>query len=223
LMIWGILAAPAAAGSFQVNPVNITIPADRQSTAVTMKNNDSTPVSVRVVAYRWSQENGRDVYSPTGDVIASPAIFTIPPGAGQLVRVGLRTRGATAYRVMFEEIPRPQANGAVQVTLRLNLPLYLPPSPTAKPDVSWKISRNAAGEMVISGRNSGTAHAQMLAFEAEDQAGHRISLSQEMGVVLPASTRNWKAGVHPEFTVGSSLLLKVRNPTGVSQTQIVVE
>ena len=222
-MIWGILAAPAAAGSFQVNPVNISIPADRQSTAVAMKNNDSAPVSVRVVSYRWSQEDGHDVYSPTSDVIASPAIFTIPPGGNQLVRVGMRTRGAKAYRVIFEEIPRPQASGAVQVSLRLNLPLYLPPASTAKADVSWEMVRNASGELLVSGRNKGSAHTQVVGLDVEDQAGHRTPLSQEMGVVLPASARSWRAGVHPEFKAGSTLLLNVRSPAGVSQTPVVLE
>ena len=224
ILAWGGVPAPAAAGSFQVSPVNLTLPADRQSTSLTIRNNDSAPVAVRVETFGWSQQDGRDVYSATSDVIVSPAIFTIAPGAVQLVRVGLRARNAKAYRVIFEEIPRQQSSGSVQVALRLNLPLYLaPPSPGAKPALSWKLWRSPSGEMVVEGRNAGAVQAQILGLEVEDGDGRRTILSQDMGVILPASARDWKAGVHPEFKTGSSLLLRIRNSVGVTQSQIVVE
>ena len=215
IVTWGIAAAPAAAASLQVNPVNLVLPADRQSTSLTIRNNDAAPVAVRVVTYGWSQEGGRDVYSPTNDVIVSPAIFTIGAGAGQLVRVGLRARTAKAYRVIFEEIPRPQSNRPIQVALRLNLPLYLVPPGAAKPALSWSLRRTASGDLVVEGRNSGNLQAQILGFDVEDKDGRRTTLSQEMGVILPASSRDWKAGVHPEFRIGTPLLLRIRNASGV--------
>jgi fimbrial chaperone protein len=217
------LAVPAAAGSFQVNPVNIILAAGRQTASLTIRNNDAAPVAVRVATYRWTQENGRDVYSPTGDLIASPPIFTIAAGATQLVRVGLVDRQGRAYRVILEEIPRRQVGGAVQVALRLNLPLYVLPPGGGKAEVSWSLWRDASGETFVEGRNAGTVHAQILGFETLDREGRRTILSQEMGVILPASARYWKAGVHPEFRAGSSLLLRIRNSVGVTQSQIVVE
>src|SRR3954470_12925572 len=165
------LAAPVTAGSFQVNPVTLTLPADRQSTSLTIRNNDTAPVAVRVETFGWSQPEGRDVYTATGDVIVSPAIFTIAPGAVQLVRVGLRARNAKAYRVVFEEIPRPHSTGSIQVALRLNLPLYLAPAAGAKPALSWTLRRGPSGDMVVEGRNAGAAQAQILGLEVEDGAG----------------------------------------------------
>jgi fimbrial chaperone protein len=218
-----LLAAPAAAGSFQVNPVNLTLPADRQSTSLTIRNTDNVPVAVRVETFGWFQQDGRDIYSATSDVIVSPAIFTIAPGAVQLVRVGLRARNAKAYRVIFDEIPRQQSTGSIQVALRLNLPLYLASPPAAKPALTWSLWRSPSGEMFVEGRNTGAAQAQILGLDTEDRDGRRTILSQEMGVILPASARYWKAGVHPEFRAGSSLLLRIRNSVGVTQSQIVVE
>jgi fimbrial chaperone protein len=217
------IAAPAAAGSFQVNPVNLTLPADRQSTSLTIRNNDSAPVAVRVETFGWSQQEGRDVYSATTDVIVSPAIFTIAPGATQLIRVGLRARSAKAYRVIFAEIPRRQSTDSIQVALRLNLPLYLASAAGAKPALSWTLRRSPSGDMVVEGRNAGAVQAQVLGLEVEDGEGRRTILSQDMGVILPASTRDWKTGAHPELRTGSSLLLRVRNSVGVTQSKIVVE
>lgn len=218
------LAAPALAGSFKVNPVQITLPADRQSTSLKITNSDSAPVSVRVATFAWSQADGRDVYSATNNVIASPPIFTIPPGKTQIVRIGLRERsGSRAYRVILEEIPREQpVEGQVQITLRLNLPLYVLPKGRAKADLSWRAWRDRAGDMIVEGRNRGSLHGQIIQLAA-DQGGRRHILSNQMGVVLPGSARQWKIGKQPGLTVGTPLLLKVKGSAGETQTQIVLE
>src|SRR3990170_3108661 len=82
-------AGPASAGSFTVNPVNITLPAGRQAASLTLTNSDAAPVSVLVQTYAWTQVDGVDVHTPTDNIIASPPIFTIAPGKTQLVRIGL--------------------------------------------------------------------------------------------------------------------------------------
>jgi fimbrial chaperone protein len=216
-------ASPAAAGSFQVDPVNIILAADRQTSSLTIRNKDAAPVAVRVVTYRWTQENGRDVYSPTSDLIASPPIFTIAPGASQLVRVGFRTRGGRAYRVILEEIPRRQVGGAIQVALRLNLPLYVLPPGGGKPDVSWSLWQDASGNTFVEGRNAGTVHAQVLGFDSLGRDGRPTILSQEMGVILPGSARYWRIGKRPDLSVGAHASIQVRNPSGVTNAQLVVE
>jgi fimbrial chaperone protein len=179
---------------------------------------------VRVVTYAWTQAAGRDVYTATSNVILSPPIFTIPAGQTQIVRIGLRDRARTgAYRVVFEEIPRPrQVDGQIQINLRLDLPLYVLAKGRTRPDVSWRAWRDPSGEMIVEGRNRGMLHSQVLALDA-DQGGRRHSLSKQMGVVLPGSARQWTAGKHPEFPVGTPLLLRVKGSAGETQTQIVLE
>ena len=224
LILGATFAVPASAGSLKINPVHINLPADRQSVSLKMTNSDAAPVSVRVVTYGWTQVDGLDVYAATDNVIVSPPIFTIPAYQTQLVRIGLRNRGGPgAYRVIFEEIARDKpVDGQIQVTLRLNLPLYVLAKGPTKPDLSWKAWRDAAGEMVVEGRNRGSLHSQVVALAA-DQGGRRHSLSSQMGVVLPGSARQWAIGKRPEFPVGTPLLLTVKGSAGETQTQIVLE
>jgi fimbrial chaperone protein len=224
LILGAAFAVPASAGSLKVNPVHINLPAGLQSVSLKMTNSDALPVSVRVVTYAWTQAAGRDVYTATNNVILSPPMFTIPAGQTQLVRIGLRSRAGTgAYRVIFEEIPRPQqVDGQIQINLRLDLPLYVLAKGRTKSDVSWRAWRDASGEMIVEGRNRGLLHSQVLALDA-DQAGQRHSLSKQMGVVLPGSARQWTAGKHPKFPVGTPLLLRVKGSAGETQTQIVLE
>jgi fimbrial chaperone protein len=223
LILGATFAVPASASSLKVNPVHINLPAGRQSVSLKMSNGDAAAASVRVTTFGWTQVDGRDVYTPTNNVIVSPPIFTIPAGQTQLVRMGLRSpNGPGAYRVIFEEIAaqRP-AGGQIQVTLKLNLPLYILPSGGGKTDVSWTAWRDSTGELIVEGRNRGTLHSQVTQLQAELPGGPQI-LSREIGVVLPGSARQWKAGKHPEFAARAPLLLKVRSSAGETQTQIVV-
>lgn len=218
------LPAPAAAGSFKINPVQITLPTDRQAASLKITNSDAAPVSIRVTALAWSQVDGRDVYTPTSNVITSPPIFTIAAGKTQLLRIGLKSRGdAAAYRLLVEEIPREQpADGQIKVLLRLNLPLYLLPKGGGKADLSWSAWRDASGDLFVEGRNRGLLHSQVLELSA-DQSGRRSILSKQMGVVLPGSARQWKIGSRADLKVGAPLLLSIRSPTSETRTQLVLE
>ena len=217
-------ASPASAGSFRVNPVNLSIAPDRSTTSLSLANNGSKEVSVRVLTYRWTQVDGKDVYGETTNVIASPPIFTLAPGQTQLVRVGLKQRrSGEAYRVVFEEIPSASSSGTVvQEVLRLDLPLFVD-APAGKPIVDWQAWRDAAGEVTLEASNSGTRQQKILAIDLDGQAGEDVVLTREMGVVLPASARRWALGKRPDLAAGSAVTLKIRTPSGEVQRQVVVQ
>jgi fimbrial chaperone protein len=217
-------AAPSSAGSFKVNPVQIKLPADQQAASLTITNSDAAPVAIRVVTLAWSQPNGEDQYSPTGNVIVSPPIFTIAPGGTQLVRVGLKDRGIDrAYRIILEEIPRQKpVEGEVQVILRLNLPLYLIPQGGGKADVSWRAWRTADGVIDIEGRNRGTLFEQVAELSAEE-GGKTEVLSKQLGVILPGSSRIWKVSDSTLLHPGGSFTLKVRSSAGEIEAPVLLE
>ncbi len=224
LIVGASFTAPVTAGSFKVNSVHITLPANRQAASLTIANSDAAPVSIRVVTFAWTQAGGVDLYTPTDDVIASPPIFTIQPGRTQLLRVGLKNRAlAGAYRVILEEIPRNvPVGGQIQVTLRLDLPLYLLPKGGGKAELGWRAWREQNGEIIVEGRNSGSLHGQVLELSAV-QGGQRHLLSKDMGVVLPSSARIWKIGRLPGLQAGAPLVLSVRSPAGETQAPLVIE
>jgi len=219
------LGAPASAGAFRVNPVQIKLPADQKAASLTIANSDAAPVAIKAVALAWSQQNGEDTYRPTDDVIISPPIFSIAAGGTQLVRVGLKTRGGgAAYRIFLEEIPRQKAiDGQVQVVLRLNLPLYVLPAGGGKPDVSWRAWRSADGTIDVEATNRGSLHLQIAELSAALGGGKTEVLSKEMGVVLPASSRIWKVRGETLLGSGASFTLKVRSSTGEIDAPLVLE
>lgn len=219
-----VFADPAASASFQVNPVQIILPSDRRSASLEITNSDAAPVAIRVTAFAWTQIDGGDVHVETSNVIASPPIFTVPPGKSQLVRIGLKDRaGPGAYRVVLEEIPREErVAGQIKVLLRMDLPLYLVPKGGGTPELRWSAWRDGDGELFIKGQNFGPVHGEVVELSAE-QDGSRTVLSQQMGVVLPGSARIWQIARHPDFQVGAPFVLKVRSPASETQTRIVLE
>lgn len=224
LVAGAVCAGSASAGSFTVNPVTIDLPADRKAASLTVTNSGAAPVSVRVRTYAWTQPEGLDVRTPTTNVIASPPIVTIPAGKTQVIRIGLRSpAGPRAYRVVLEEIPREKPGGrGIQVNLRLDLPFYVQPKGGGKADVRWRAWRERSGDMFVEGSNRGSSHLQVTELSTE-QSGKKQLLSQQMGVVLPHSARQWKVAKAASLDAGAPLKLKIRGPNGESHAQIVLE
>lgn len=223
LIAGATFADPASAGSFKVNPIRIDLPADRQTASLTITNSDAVPVAVRIIALEWTQVNGMDVHKPTSNVIASRPIFTIAPGKTQLVRIHLKNRdSARAYRIVLEEIPRQiQVDGQIEVTLRLDLPLYVLPKRGSKSDLSWLAWRDSTGDLFVEASNAGSLYGQV--FKLSAQQGAEQLQSTEIGAVLPGSARRWKIGKGPDFRIGLPLALKVRSPAGEAQIQVTLE
>ncbi|MBV8687949.1 MAG: molecular chaperone [Alphaproteobacteria bacterium] len=213
-------AAPAAAGAFRITPVAVAVMPDEGAGELRLHNQDSRPVAVRVTALRWTQSDGRDRTEPTADLVVSPPIFTVAPGAQQLVRIGFRRRTpAAAYRLIVEEIPGPRAPGTgVSVSLKLDLPLYVVARRGAAPALSWAARRGPGGVLVVEGRNSGDLHAQILAIEARDASGQALGRTQAMGVVLPSSSRAWTLGAK----AGTPTALVVRTAAGETRVAVRV-
>lgn len=194
LLLAGLAApAPAAAGSLRVDPVRLEISADRRTATVTVRNDEATPVTIRAYALTWDQVDGEDRYADSQAVIVSPPIFTIQPGATQIVRVGLRTPAAAgrAYRIIVEEVPRASPGGGIQVALRLNLPLFAMIEAGALGDLSWSASRRADGTWAVEAVNRGRGYVRIEPSDAAAATGIAEGGGAPFGVVLPNSRRRW--------------------------------
>ena len=109
------VAQPGVCGSFEVNPIRVDLAPQERSAALTVKNNGAESVVVQVSVLAWSQQDGRDVLSPTNEVLVSPPIATIAPDKEQIIRVGLRRapdkERELSYRLFLQEVPAPPKPG----------------------------------------------------------------------------------------------------------------
>lgn len=191
---------PAAAGTLQVNPVLVEIGAQRRTGAVTVRNVESVPVTIRAYPLAWRQEAGEDHYDETQAIIVSPPVFTIAPGGTQIVRVGQRAAGAAApvpYRLIIEEVPEANPGGGIQVALRLNLPLYANVPTGAAADLRWSAVRGEDGQWWIEARNPGAGWVRVDARSARAATGLSFEDGFAFGTVLPGGARRWQVGAAP--------------------------
>lgn len=194
-------AQPALAGTLQINPVLVEINSGRRTATVTVRNEESSPVTIRAYALAWHQSGGQDVYEESSALIVSPPIFTIPAGGSQLVRVGLRSPSGApqAYRLIIEEVPEANPAGGIRVALRLNLPLYSTMQAGQAAALRWSASRRADGGWELEAANPGAGYVRLDPAAAESATGLRFGDHVNFGTVLPGATRRWSIG--PELQV----------------------
>ena len=207
-VLLAIPGAAAAQASLRVQPLIVSVDAPSQASSISIENTGSSPLSLQIRVFEWSQPGGQDVLAPTTDVVVSPPAATIPPGASYTVRVA-RTAGAAesgekSYRLWIDELPpagppRP-GGGEVAVRLRYDLPVFFHARDAAS-NVAWRAYRSGEG-LVLEATNSGTRHARIEGLKVI-AAGSEISFGDGLnGYVLAGTTRRWTgpAGAAPPAT-----------------------
>lgn len=225
-------AASASAGSFQVNPIRVDLSSSIPSAAITVRNDGAESVVVQASVLEWSQADGRDVYAPTSDALATPPIATIAPGAEQIVRVGLR-RGADAkreltYRLFVHEVPPPPRPGftGLQVALRIGVPVFVAPSTAAVKPLEWSAAVANDGSMKLVARNGGNLHHRIADFELRvpGDAGGPIAGVSTVSYVLAGQVREWTLPALPErMRAARELALKAFTDAGEIDAKITLD
>ena len=194
-----LLALAAHAGSFSANPVRLTIPAGVTSTSLSLENQGDQPVLVQAEVMAWSQQDGNDVLTPSQDLVVSPPIFKVAPGASQIIRVGLLRPADPAreltYRLFLQEVPQPPPSGqqgVVSVALRLGLPVFVVPRGRAAPTLAWRAAPAPEGAIRLTLTNSGNAHVQAIDCRLYRLDGTLIAEHNLAGYVLLGQARSWQ-------------------------------
>ena len=196
LFIESLIAMPALAGSLSITPVRVELSNAQRSVALTVRNDGDQPSVVQAQLVAWSQESNEDKLDPTVDLLASPPIFTVAPGASQILRVALRRAPDSAvertYRILVNEVPgkpQPGFTGA-QFALKISLPIFVD-AMTGKtaPNIEWSAKLAPTGELVLTLANIGSRHLQVHSAEVlNDQSTVDAAISS-MFYVLPGQRR----------------------------------
>ncbi|WP_051329366.1 fimbrial biogenesis chaperone [Geminicoccus roseus] len=192
-----VLSAPAhAAGNLAVSPTRVDL--GETGTATIAVRNDGDEGSVlQVSAMRWLDSPMPDALEPAPEMIAVPPVFTLKPGAQQVIRLALRDRSRPpverSYRLLITEVPAPASGGAqsggVRFALGFNVPVFQR-APGALADPVWTI-QSAVGGPILAVRNAGQAHVQVSGIAVQDDAGRSLAQVKEAFYLLPGRSRSW--------------------------------
>lgn len=166
------IAGSAQAGSFSVVPVRIYMNPNDRAVAVTITNEGDTEVALQADLYTWTQKpDGTDDLVLTEDLLVSPPILRLAPGARQVVRLARLSPADPArqltYRMIVREIPEitmPRAEKGIlvqlPVSLAMSMPVFITP-PVAQRDVQCQVTRMDTQNFNALCQNTGTAYAQV--------------------------------------------------------------
>lgn len=192
-------AAPAFAAGLQVAPVSISIPASQNAEALWLSNTGDAVIHAQVRAYRWSQPAGKDELEPARELVVSPPMLEIKPGAKQLVRVirtGAPPSGAGAvegaYRLAIDELPIDvQRTSGLQFVLHYSVPVFMEGGAKVAPQLHWKLV-SEGGHAALEVANSGSGHAQLADLSYTGADGKKTEINDGLlGYVLPGATMRW--------------------------------
>lgn len=203
--------APSRAFSadFTVNPITLFFDAKQKTTVLTIANNSDQPLTLQVTTVAWSQDNeGKDVYSPTGDIIVFPKIFTVEKGQQRLVRIGARVSPASkerTYRVYMEEVKPSEGEelrGAMLTTLmKVGVPVFIS-AVKALPEGKIDKAGISNGALSFSVVNKGNLHFMMRGVKVEgfDKEGTQVFRKDFSGwYLLSEMIRKFSAEVPREI------------------------
>ena len=222
-------AGASTAGSFAVSPVRATLSSAQRVGSLVVRNSGAEPVVVQLEAFDWSQQDGQDVYTATKEILATPPIFTIPPGGSQVVRVGLRRapdgQRELTYRLYLQEVPpaKPDTQG-LRVVLRMGVPVFVTPAVPAAPALRWRAARTAGNTLKLSLTNSGNAHIQVAKSRLTSaDSSHPVATQEVATYVLPGQTREWLVKPSTLPPAGAALRVFAQTDSGDMQAEVVVD
>ena len=210
------LLSPAlvSAAEWNVDPVRVELSPQQQTAAIIVRNESDQPSSIQIQAVAWSQVDGKDVYTPTRELLVSPPIATIPPKTDQVIRVALRRPAdpgrELAYRINLQELPTQMATEVtgVQVALRIGLPVFVQSlKGDAAPKMAWSVARAPDNQLKVRVQNQGNAHVQISDFSLQ-AAGvvQPVASESASSYVLAGQTREWLLMTSPSQTLANGRL-----------------
>lgn len=219
-------SACAAGASLEVNPVRLTLSRAQLVAALTVRNAGDRPAVLHLKLMAWAQDGAADRYAPTRELLATPPIFTLAPGATQTVRVGLRraidAERELAYRLYLQEVPdsvSPAATG-VRIALRIGVPVFVLPEAPAAPLLRWRAER-AAGAILLYAENTGKAHARIVALSL--LADSRTAAEAAGAYILPGQSWRWRLAVPRVPDAGARLRVSAKTDSGDLDADVALE
>jgi fimbrial chaperone protein len=220
------LLAVAHATDIRVAPVMLEPLPGANSTTLTLINEEEKPVSVQVRVMRWTQENGKDVLTPTTNVVASPPLVQLKPDQHYLIRVvrtdKSRAAQEEAYRLLVDEVPDP-ANarpGAVAMVVRQSIPVFFAAEDHRVSIVDWSIAPNGdKAELVATNRGTRRLRLSDIVIEAHD--GPVYQQAGLVGYILPGTTMRFPVDIGAASVTDPTLHLRGVSDTGKLEVSLV--
>jgi fimbrial chaperone protein len=156
-------ARVAHSGTFQVNPIRITLSRQSSSSLLSVRNDSAEKIRFQIDVFAWDQNpKGEMVLNPTEDLIFYPTLLALEPGDERRIRIGTNdpiVASEKSYRIFVEELPpleNSQSDG-IRILTKMGVPIFIQPS---KPIVQARLDQIGfhGSEFFFELKNLGNVH-----------------------------------------------------------------
>lgn len=192
-----VIHTPAAVASIDVSPVRVDLSESRDKGIVRIINNEDHAMSYEVGVVSWAQNDERkEVYSPTDDLLVVPPLFTLDPGEEQIVRVGMVAapdpRMEKAYRMFITELARPQpdptTSTGIDMRLQIGIPVFVAGQGLPTATLDYVDSMQFDEQLFLRFRNNGNMHVKVTEIHYEAPTMAEEIVTPASIYVLPGQT-----------------------------------
>lgn len=228
LVLAGLVLAgmPASAANIIVTPVRVTLSARAPIASLEVKNGGDAGVLMQVRLRHWTQSDGKDVLSPTDDLLANPPGFRLAAGASQIVRFGLERKPPAVegtYRVLITQVPEQHLlrAGEVQTVLNISIPIFVE-GPNDKPDVLWSLRRVHGTGLQLEAINRGTAHIEIGRLRISTPKGQLLVTLDKPAYVLAGQRHSWTLPDRTAIASGTTVTLNAETDSASLERKLIV-
>ena len=220
--------AVSMAGTFSVSPVRVNLSAQQKVASLTVLNQGQEATTIQLEVLAWSQDqDGKDVFEPTKNILANPPVFTIAPNSSQVIRLGLRKpalgQSEESYRLFLQEVPPPPKEGfnGLSIALRLSIPVFVQPNEPIKTSLEWRLKSTNDGLKLLAD-NQSQGHIQVLSVLLTPEQQESFANQSLTNYLLPQQKREWLIK-DKHLAVGTPVMLKAQTDRGELKAQLTVE
>ncbi len=194
----GFLSGPARAGSMEVAPTTIDLPAGSGTAVFYITNRGTVPIVAQIEAYDSHQTEKADRLDRSDSLLVSPPMARLMPAQRQIVRLAFKGAAAAgeerAFRVLVSELPDPQAEAVqgIKVMLQFSVPVFKAGggAPTSA-HLAWNVARGPDGLSLVA-RNLGTRHVKLSNLALATSGGRQIAIvPKSFAYILAGMSHRW--------------------------------
>lgn len=202
------------ANNLGVSPMKLVFEPNSKVASLNVVNFDNKDAVLQASLLRWTQSNGKDITTPTEDLLLIPPIVKIPASGHQVIRLALlkphQMEVETAYRLIIHSVKSSvssSANGAILFNFDASIPVFVMPA-KVKHDPEWHIQKITDKEITIRVNNVGNVHERIskLVVLSKDIA---IAENKSLVYVFPQQAYEWKIPINNGVKVDVNLPLSI--------------
>jgi fimbrial chaperone protein len=203
------------AADFQIQPMSLELGSNVKSGAFSVINSGNDKLNVQISVMEWSQDDeGKDVYGETREVVFFPKIMTVEPNEQRAIRIGMKgppSLKEKTYRLFLEEIPTKKTaqdiavsdkiTAGLTIAFRYAIPIFVKPVHQQRSGVMEKIEMSQ-GVVRAFVKNTGNVHIKLLnmTFQGKAIDGKELFSREVSGwYILHSLSRPYEASIPPDI------------------------